>query len=81
MSGITIARYKSVRYIGVFLREFVHNLAGFTKRCSLLKGVRYMACPLEADLTVSLMQDKKIRLLLLQLFPFPKRRGEFKILC
>ena len=41
VSAITIIRYKSVRYIGVFLWELDRDLAGSTKKCPLQQGVSY----------------------------------------
>ena len=39
-------RYKSVRYIEVFLWEFDRDSVGSLKKCPLLPGVRYKARPL-----------------------------------
>ena len=39
-------RYKSVHLMEVFLREFDRDLIGPLKKCPLLPGVRYIACPL-----------------------------------
>ena len=52
VSAITDVRYKSVRYIEVFLEQFDHDSTGSLKTCPLLPGVRYIACPLKTGLTV-----------------------------
>ena len=44
---------KSVRYIEVFLSDFDPDSAGSLKNCPLLPGVPYIACPLQAGLTVT----------------------------
>ena len=46
VSAIIDVRYKSVHYIEVFLWEFDSDLAGSLKKCPLLPGARYIACPL-----------------------------------
>ena len=48
----TNVRYKSVRYIKVFLWEFDRDSTGSLKKCPLLPCVRYIACPLYIGLTV-----------------------------
>ena len=47
----TNVRYKNVRYIEGFLWEFDRDSAGSLKKCPLLPGVHYIACPLYTALT------------------------------
>ena len=47
-----------VCYIEAFLREFDRDSAGSLKKCPLLPGVRYIACPLWTGLAVIQCEGK-----------------------